>query len=144
MRARDKAMLERAVQRGVSYLDANPDKEEAFEGWFRRIDVNQLRLSSSKYCIIGQTLGSYSDLINVDDFDQWESSKLDRWAERRGFLVRDRQKRQRNYWEPGMWELVTDTQWRDDAYAYLTVLWRDVVLGRQMAESVATGQDTTS
>jgi len=136
MRKRDKEMLAKAVRRGVEYLDANPDMEPRFEQWFNRVEVNYLNMANGDYCIIGQTLGSYSDLVSVDDFINWSSDKLDRWAQQRGFLVRDRQHWVKDYWtgqSKGYQEV--DRLWRDDAYAYLGALWREEVTVRQLAAS---------
>lgn len=143
MRERYKRVLENAVKRGAAYLDANPDKEEAFEEWYRRINLNWLSLSSSSYCIIGQTLGDYGNLYQVDDFNEWPPSKLTRWAERHGFVVHDRTKRVRRYWL-NEWIYETDTEYRDEAYAYLTVLWRDEVESRQLARDLSESLTTTS
>jgi hypothetical protein len=144
MRARDKLMLQRAVQRGVEYLDANPDKEEAFQGWYRKITLNNLDLGNSRHCIIGQTLGDFGHLSQVDDFDQWTMEKLHHWAARHGFFVEDRQKKVRDLWNPRFFVHSTDHQWREDAYIYLTHLWSDAVLQRQMSESVVGSVGTTS
>src|SRR5678816_2098929 len=94
MRTRDKTRLENAVQRGIAWLDANPEREEAFEDWFRRINVNYLRMAMGNYCIIGQLMGDYTNLVTVDDFgSKYTEEQLNKWASRHGFLVNDRQKR---------------------------------------------------
>jgi hypothetical protein len=138
MRSRDKAMLDKAVLRGVQYLDENPDREEAFIGWHEAINVNYLAMANGYNCIIGQLMGDYNRIREIDDFDsKFTERQRDRWAARHGFFVIDRDKRVPSYWTPGVWSHATDLAWRDEAYGYLTEQWRTVVMGRQLVRSLS-------
>jgi hypothetical protein len=137
MRTRDKTRLENAVKRGVAWLDANPEKVEAFEHWHEAINVNYLAMSNGSYCIVGQLMGGYSLLRRVDDFgSKYDDDQMNRWAARHGFYVVDRYKRVQSYWRPDAWTYDVDTEWRDEAYAYLNALWSEVVTTRQLARSL--------
>lgn len=47
------------IERGAALLDQNAP------GWERTIDLDQLSLSSTSYCIVGQVYGDYIDGLHV-------------------------------------------------------------------------------
>lgn len=91
-----------AVKRGVSYL------EKREPGWCERIQLETLRLSSGRFCVLGQLCGSYDDGLNA-------FALSDDTAVRLGFML----PQVAYYWED---ESVDRDAWRE-----LTEAWKDEI-----------------
>lgn len=137
MRQREKEMLERHVQQGVKWLNENEEAMPQFEEWYRKISTTTLNMGSGAHCMVGQLLGEYCqgmvalskvyDYIHPDE----DGSCGKGWATQHGFLVEDHYRRGGD----GSYTVV-DYDYRDNAYYYLTQLWRDAILHEQLERSL--------
>jgi hypothetical protein len=62
------------IERGMAYLD------ETTPDWWKRIDLDRLRMFHCLDCIIGQLCGSYSNFLRQHDMPV-------KWLRDRGFVL---------------------------------------------------------
>jgi hypothetical protein len=132
MRKRVLQMLQRNVDRGVAYLNANPDREPGFVEWYKRIKLADLQMASGSSCIIGQALNGYSMLAYVDDQEDWPIDKQNRWAIRHGFLAPGYKPSYGSEYRHPHYR-----SWADDAYGALTAMWREAIRNERVKANVS-------
>ncbi len=114
------AEMDKAVLRGVRYLDKNHPE------WFRKIDLTVLNLQGAKVCILGQCFGDFWEALR-DNLVNTKGAQVERdndWAIRYGFNA------------PGS---NTSNGSTNGTHEYLTYTWAAYVALRQVRARVEAG-----
>ncbi len=117
------AEMDKAVQRGVRYLDKNHSE------WFKRINLNTLNLQACGVCILGQCFGDFWSALrdNLLDAKGAQVERDNDWAIRYGFNApRSVDRRGR-----------LDGETVNGSYEYLTYTWASYVAIRQVKARMA-------